>query len=125
MCIYIKTYTHSLKLAHIILNIIAIYKIFSLAFPLNKPGHQRFFIGTSPVSRTWNSNLLSFELLFITDYANFLGNLEVSFIYFVHQFLEQKYGYYHCRECNLRWESAYVWCVQGTNKVTYFSVSLL
>ncbi|XP_044055712.1 zygote arrest protein 1 [Siniperca chuatsi] len=35
------------------------------------------------------------------------------------QFLEQKYGYYHCRECSLRWESAYVWCVQGTNKV-YF-----
>ncbi|XP_035033232.1 zygote arrest protein 1 [Hippoglossus stenolepis] len=35
------------------------------------------------------------------------------------QFLEQKYGYYHCRGCNLRWESAYVWCVQGTNKV-YF-----
>ncbi|XP_056133692.1 zygote arrest protein 1 [Lampris incognitus] len=35
------------------------------------------------------------------------------------QFLEQKYGYFHCRECNLRWESAYVWCVQGTNKV-YF-----
>uniref|UniRef100_A0A8D3AQE8 Zygote arrest 1 n=1 Tax=Scophthalmus maximus TaxID=52904 RepID=A0A8D3AQE8_SCOMX len=35
------------------------------------------------------------------------------------QFLEQKYGYYHCREDNLRWESAYVWCVQGTNKV-YF-----
>ncbi|XP_061593954.1 zygote arrest protein 1 [Cololabis saira] len=35
------------------------------------------------------------------------------------QFLEQKYGYYHCRTCNLRWESAYVWCVQGTNKV-YF-----
>ncbi|KAM9848688.1 zygote arrest protein 1 [Aulostomus maculatus] len=35
------------------------------------------------------------------------------------QFLEQKFGYYHCRECNLRWESAYVWCVQGTNKV-YF-----
>uniref|UniRef100_A0A3B4G1B7 Zygote arrest 1 n=1 Tax=Pundamilia nyererei TaxID=303518 RepID=A0A3B4G1B7_9CICH len=34
-------------------------------------------------------------------------------------FLEQKYGYYHCRDCNLRWESAYVWCVQGTNKV-YF-----
>ncbi|TRY98452.1 hypothetical protein DNTS_017508 [Danionella cerebrum] len=35
------------------------------------------------------------------------------------QFLEQKYGFYHCKECNLRWESAYVWCVQGTNKV-YF-----
>uniref|UniRef100_A0A8C1DJL8 Zygote arrest 1 n=1 Tax=Cyprinus carpio carpio TaxID=630221 RepID=A0A8C1DJL8_CYPCA len=32
------------------------------------------------------------------------------------QFLEQKYGYYHCKDCNLRWESAYVWCVQGTNK---------
>nr|XP_033801810.1 zygote arrest protein 1 [Geotrypetes seraphini] len=35
------------------------------------------------------------------------------------QFLEQKYGYYHCKDCNLRWESAYVWCVQGTSKV-YF-----
>ncbi|XP_064791691.1 zygote arrest protein 1-like [Oncorhynchus masou masou] len=35
------------------------------------------------------------------------------------QFLEQKYGYYHCRDCNLRWESAYVWCVHGTSKV-YF-----
>uniref|UniRef100_A0A670YHT3 Zygote arrest 1 n=1 Tax=Pseudonaja textilis TaxID=8673 RepID=A0A670YHT3_PSETE len=34
-------------------------------------------------------------------------------------FLEQKYGYYHCKDCNIRWESAYVWCVQGTNKV-YF-----
>ncbi|XP_048454644.1 zygote arrest protein 1 isoform X2 [Rhincodon typus] len=32
------------------------------------------------------------------------------------QFLEQKYGYFHCKECNARWESAYVWCVQGTNK---------
>uniref|UniRef100_A0A8C2TXV7 Zygote arrest 1 n=1 Tax=Coturnix japonica TaxID=93934 RepID=A0A8C2TXV7_COTJA len=37
----------------------------------------------------------------------------------VRQFLEQKYGYYHCKDCNVRWESAYVWCVQGTNKV-YF-----
>ncbi|XP_057582892.1 zygote arrest protein 1 [Hippopotamus amphibius kiboko] len=35
------------------------------------------------------------------------------------QFLEQKYGYYHCKDCNIRWESAYVWCVQGTNKVYY------
>ncbi|XP_053556843.1 zygote arrest protein 1 [Bombina bombina] len=35
------------------------------------------------------------------------------------QFLEQKYGYYHCKDCNIRWESAYVWCVQATNKV-YF-----
>nr|XP_036854442.1 zygote arrest protein 1 isoform X3 [Manis javanica] len=35
------------------------------------------------------------------------------------QFLEQKYGYYHCKDCKIRWESAYVWCVQGTNKV-YF-----
>ncbi|XP_067891775.1 zygote arrest protein 1 isoform X2 [Heterodontus francisci] len=35
------------------------------------------------------------------------------------QFLEQKYGFFHCRDCNARWESAYVWCVQGTNKV-YF-----
>ncbi|NXU58716.1 ZAR1 protein, partial [Turnix velox] len=31
----------------------------------------------------------------------------------------QKYGYYHCKDCNIRWESAYVWCVQGTSKV-YF-----
>uniref|UniRef100_A0A2K5RJW7 3CxxC-type domain-containing protein n=1 Tax=Cebus imitator TaxID=2715852 RepID=A0A2K5RJW7_CEBIM len=32
-------------------------------------------------------------------------------------FLEQKYGYYHCnKDCNIRWEGAYVWCVQGTNK---------
>ncbi|OBS81809.1 hypothetical protein A6R68_24201, partial [Neotoma lepida] len=35
------------------------------------------------------------------------------------QFLEQKCGYYHCKNCNTRWESAYVWCVQGTSKV-YF-----
>ncbi|CAI9547403.1 unnamed protein product [Staurois parvus] len=35
------------------------------------------------------------------------------------RFQEQKYGYYHCKDCNIRWESAYVWCVQGTNKV-YF-----
>ncbi|XP_063314007.1 zygote arrest protein 1 [Pelobates fuscus] len=43
-----------------------------------------------------------------------LGQTRVKF-----QFLEQKYGYYHCKDCNIRWESAYVWCVQGTNKV-YF-----
>ncbi|XP_063301086.1 protein ZAR1-like 1.S [Pelobates fuscus] len=35
------------------------------------------------------------------------------------QFLEQKYGFFHCKECQVRWESAYVWCVSGTNKV-YF-----
>ncbi|XP_062870537.1 ZAR1-like protein [Trichomycterus rosablanca] len=35
------------------------------------------------------------------------------------QFLEQKYGYYHCGKCNVRWESAYVWCISGTCKV-YF-----
>ncbi|XP_068120372.1 protein ZAR1-like 1.S [Hyperolius riggenbachi] len=35
------------------------------------------------------------------------------------QFLEQKYGFFHCRNCQVRWESAYVWCVSGTNKV-YF-----
>ncbi|XP_038618105.1 ZAR1-like protein [Tachyglossus aculeatus] len=35
------------------------------------------------------------------------------------QFLEQKYGYFHCKDCNTRWESAYVWCISGTNKV-YF-----
>ncbi|XP_053561085.1 zygote arrest protein 1-like [Bombina bombina] len=35
------------------------------------------------------------------------------------QFLEQKYGFFHCRSCQVRWESAYVWCISGTNKV-YF-----
>ncbi|XP_078712400.1 zygote arrest protein 1-like [Lampetra fluviatilis] len=35
------------------------------------------------------------------------------------QFLEQKYGYFHCRECGTRWESAFTWCVSGTFKV-YF-----
>uniref|UniRef100_A0A8D2J9B9 Zygote arrest 1 like n=1 Tax=Varanus komodoensis TaxID=61221 RepID=A0A8D2J9B9_VARKO len=34
-------------------------------------------------------------------------------------FLEQKYGYFHCNGCKTRWESAYVWCISGTNKV-YF-----
>ncbi|XP_066576051.1 zygote arrest protein 1 isoform X2 [Amia ocellicauda] len=31
------------------------------------------------------------------------------------QFLEQKYGYYHCRDCNLRWESAYVWFISSNS----------
>ncbi|XP_028840324.1 protein ZAR1-like [Denticeps clupeoides] len=35
------------------------------------------------------------------------------------QFLEQKYGFFHCGKCNIRWESAYVWCISGTSKV-YF-----
>ncbi|XP_025852385.2 protein ZAR1-like [Vulpes vulpes] len=35
------------------------------------------------------------------------------------QFLEAKYGYFHCKDCKTRWESAYVWCISGTNKV-YF-----
>ncbi|KAM9333472.1 protein ZAR1-like [Pholidichthys leucotaenia] len=35
------------------------------------------------------------------------------------QFLEQRYGFFHCKKCNIRWESAYVWCISGTNKV-YF-----
>uniref|UniRef100_W5KKW9 Zygote arrest 1-like n=1 Tax=Astyanax mexicanus TaxID=7994 RepID=W5KKW9_ASTMX len=34
-------------------------------------------------------------------------------------FLEQKYGFYHCNKCNIRWESAYVWCITGSSKV-YF-----
>lgn len=42
----------------------------------------------------------------------------VKLCYCFAQFLEQKYGYYHCKDCNIRWESAYVWCVQGTNKVS-------
>ncbi|XP_002749004.1 protein ZAR1-like [Callithrix jacchus] len=35
------------------------------------------------------------------------------------QVLEPKYGYFHCKDCKTRWESAYVWCISGTNKV-YF-----
>ncbi|KAJ1114147.1 hypothetical protein NDU88_002386 [Pleurodeles waltl] len=35
------------------------------------------------------------------------------------QFLEQKYGYFHCKDCKTRWESAYVWCISGSSKV-YF-----
>ncbi|XP_075449554.1 protein ZAR1-like isoform X2 [Ascaphus truei] len=35
----------------------------------------------------------------------------------VFQFLEQKYGYFHCKDCKTRWESAYVWCISGSNKV--------
>ncbi|XP_020778709.1 ZAR1-like protein [Boleophthalmus pectinirostris] len=35
------------------------------------------------------------------------------------QFLEQRYGFFHCKKCNVRWESAYVWCISGTSKV-YF-----
>ncbi|XP_053311053.1 zygote arrest protein 1 [Spea bombifrons] len=49
-----------------------------------------------------------------SDQGTSSGQTRVRF-----QFLEQKYGYYHCKDCNIRWESAYVWCVQGTNKV-YF-----
>ncbi|XP_053702515.1 ZAR1-like protein [Synchiropus splendidus] len=35
------------------------------------------------------------------------------------QFLEQRYGFFHCKKCNIRWESAYVWCISGTSKVFY------
>ncbi|XP_077011995.1 protein ZAR1-like [Tamandua tetradactyla] len=35
------------------------------------------------------------------------------------QYLDPKYGYFHCKDCKTRWESAYVWCISGTNKV-YF-----
>ncbi|NWR71664.1 ZAR1L protein, partial [Centropus unirufus] len=31
----------------------------------------------------------------------------------------QKYGYFHCKDCKTRWESAYVWCISGSDKV-YF-----
>uniref|UniRef100_A0A8D2ZQP3 Zygote arrest 1-like n=1 Tax=Scophthalmus maximus TaxID=52904 RepID=A0A8D2ZQP3_SCOMX len=37
----------------------------------------------------------------------------------VFQFLEQRYGFFHCKKCNIRWESAYVWCISGTSKVYY------
>ncbi|XP_071362444.1 protein ZAR1-like isoform X2 [Trachinotus anak] len=33
------------------------------------------------------------------------------------QFLEQRYGFFHCKKCNIRWESAYVWCISGTSKL--------
>ncbi|KAG8007996.1 Zygote arrest protein 1 [Nibea albiflora] len=35
------------------------------------------------------------------------------------QFLEQRYGFFHCKNCNILWESAYVWCISGTSKVYY------
>uniref|UniRef100_A0A4W5LRQ4 Zygote arrest 1-like n=1 Tax=Hucho hucho TaxID=62062 RepID=A0A4W5LRQ4_9TELE len=41
------------------------------------------------------------------------------------QFLEQKYGFFHCSQCNVRWESAYVWCISGTSKVTLTITALL
>ncbi|XP_075053977.1 protein ZAR1-like 1.S [Mixophyes fleayi] len=47
------------------------------------------------------------------------GGIEVGPRRPTFQFLEQKYGFFHCRGCQVRWESAYVWCVSGTNKV-YF-----
>ncbi|KAL6079492.1 hypothetical protein STEG23_037065 [Scotinomys teguina] len=42
-------------------------------------------------------------------------------------FLEPKYGYFHCKDCKTRWESAYVWCISGTNKMSslVFSVKTL
>ncbi|KAM4546203.1 protein ZAR1-like [Fundulus diaphanus] len=54
-------------------------------------------------------------------------NLEKGFKATVHrsskssnfQFLEQRYGFFHCKKCNIRWESAYVWCISGTSKVYY------
>ena len=43
---------------------------------------------------------------------------EAPFTDSVVQFLEPKYGYFHCKDCKTRWESAYVWCISGTNKVS-------
>uniref|UniRef100_A0A8C6XJZ2 Zygote arrest 1 like n=1 Tax=Naja naja TaxID=35670 RepID=A0A8C6XJZ2_NAJNA len=40
------------------------------------------------------------------------------------QFLEQKYGYFHCNDCKTRWENAYVWCISGTNKVYFKQLCL-
>ncbi|CAB1458215.1 unnamed protein product [Pleuronectes platessa] len=34
-------------------------------------------------------------------------------------FLEQRYGFLHCKTCSIWWESAYVWCSSGTCKVYY------
>uniref|UniRef100_K7FXS6 Zygote arrest 1 like n=1 Tax=Pelodiscus sinensis TaxID=13735 RepID=K7FXS6_PELSI len=55
-----------------------------------------------------------------TNRSHFLGDgssglFDLSLL----QFLEQKYGYFHCKDCKTRWESAYVWCISGSNKV-YF-----
>ncbi|XP_034463552.1 ZAR1-like protein [Hippoglossus hippoglossus] len=51
------------------------------------------------------------------------NNLTTSFRRFpkgaISQFLEQRYGFFHCKKCNIRWESAYVWCISGTRKVYY------
>uniref|UniRef100_A0A3P9P1V5 Zygote arrest 1-like n=1 Tax=Poecilia reticulata TaxID=8081 RepID=A0A3P9P1V5_POERE len=49
--------------------------------------------------------------------------LVCTFIYFFFfvcvKFLEQRYGFFHCKKCNIRWESAYVWCISGSSKVYY------
>ncbi|KAG9351805.1 hypothetical protein JZ751_023056, partial [Albula glossodonta] len=61
----------------------------------------------SPVSRKFNFQFSMHTILTMMPSYN------------VFQFLEQKYGFFHCSKCNIRWESAYVWCISGTNKV-YF-----
>ncbi|NWS79103.1 ZAR1L protein, partial [Crotophaga sulcirostris] len=35
------------------------------------------------------------------------------------QVFEKKYGYFQCKDCKTRWESAYVWCIPGTKKVCF------
>ncbi|KAK0135429.1 Zygote arrest protein 1 [Merluccius polli] len=51
--------------------------------------------------------------------ADFGNSLHQGFKGSRFQFLEQRYGHFRCRKCNIRWESAYVWCISGTSKVYY------
>lgn len=44
--------------------------------------------------------------------------LYTFYLFCFFQFLEQRYGFFHCKKCNIRWESAYVWCISGTSKVS-------
>uniref|UniRef100_A0A8C3S8Y6 Uncharacterized protein n=1 Tax=Chelydra serpentina TaxID=8475 RepID=A0A8C3S8Y6_CHESE len=43
---------------------------------------------------------------------------------FLFQFLEQKYGYFHCKDCKTRWESSYVWCISGGNNWVLYDIDL-
>uniref|UniRef100_A0A8C3S3P7 Uncharacterized protein n=1 Tax=Chelydra serpentina TaxID=8475 RepID=A0A8C3S3P7_CHESE len=43
---------------------------------------------------------------------------------FLFQFLEQKYGYFHYKDCKTRWESSYVWCISGGNNWVLYDIDL-
>uniref|UniRef100_A0A8C1VUY4 Zygote arrest 1-like n=1 Tax=Cyprinus carpio TaxID=7962 RepID=A0A8C1VUY4_CYPCA len=79
--------------------------------------HNESLQGKSVVRRNKRSN---FQVCCREIYPKLVDILSsYGFIYTCIYFLEQKYGFYHCSKCNIRWESAFVWCISGTSKV-YF-----